>query len=321
MSGDAAAPVDRYRSLLGRHRHDLPRTTAITGRAGSRSVAGLLLALSPSSSSAPPSTSAALHRASGARLTCRRGCPLREPGARPRRLHAGRLALNPSEAHATALGVLGTEPELRAQASANPGSVSVEVERKIPTMLLRLVGLSTLTVKARDRGALGAMRPWAAIGAAIGGGVLFGAAGIHLEAAGMELMRVSILGATRRARVQRRHRAPHSQPDRGSRVRLLRCALRSKVRMQHLLGSLALVALMLGLSLGRARLVRDGGRQARPTSRPRPRRDCDAGARLGLVLAAAFGALLMLRHGRSASMRSLPLAPFLSSGAAVVVLL
>ena len=64
-------------------------------------------------------------------------------------LHTGRLALNPGEAHATALGVLRTEPELRAQASANPGSVSVEVERKIPTMLLRLVGLSTLTVKAR----------------------------------------------------------------------------------------------------------------------------------------------------------------------------
>jgi Flp pilus assembly protein TadG len=64
-------------------------------------------------------------------------------------LHAGRLALDPNEAHATALGVLGIEPELRAQASANPGSVSVEVERTIPTILLRLVGLSTLTVKAR----------------------------------------------------------------------------------------------------------------------------------------------------------------------------
>jgi hypothetical protein len=42
---------------------------------------------------------------------------------------------------------------------------------------------------------------------------------------------------------------------------------------------------------------------------------------LGLVLAAAFGVVLMLRHGRSASMRSVPLAPFLGSGAAVVVLL
>ena len=64
-------------------------------------------------------------------------------------LHAGRLALDPNEAHATALRALGTEPRLRARAKANPASVSVEVERKIPTVLLRLVGLSTLTVKAR----------------------------------------------------------------------------------------------------------------------------------------------------------------------------
>ena len=40
------------------------------------------------------------------------------------------------------------------------------------------------------------MRPAAALGAAICGGVAFGAAGIHLEAAGVELARVSILGAT-----------------------------------------------------------------------------------------------------------------------------
>jgi hypothetical protein len=42
---------------------------------------------------------------------------------------------------------------------------------------------------------------------------------------------------------------------------------------------------------------------------------------LGLVLASAFGALLMLRDGRIVTGRSVPLASFLSSGAAVVVLL
>jgi hypothetical protein len=42
---------------------------------------------------------------------------------------------------------------------------------------------------------------------------------------------------------------------------------------------------------------------------------------LGLVLAAAFGAVLMLRYGRIATRRSLPLAPFLSGGAAMAVLL
>jgi uncharacterized membrane protein len=64
-------------------------------------------------------------------------------------LHAGQLVLDPSEAQATALGVLAAEPELRAHASASSSSVSVEVERTIPTLLLRLVGLRTLTVKAQ----------------------------------------------------------------------------------------------------------------------------------------------------------------------------
>jgi Flp pilus assembly protein TadG len=64
-------------------------------------------------------------------------------------LHAGQLMLDPSQAQATALGVLRTEPELRARADASPALVSVEVEREIPTVLLRLVGLSTLTVRAQ----------------------------------------------------------------------------------------------------------------------------------------------------------------------------
>ena len=64
-------------------------------------------------------------------------------------LHAGRFVLDPGQAQETAVAVLEGEPDLRAQASASPGAVRVEVSREIPTMLLRLVGLSTLTVKAR----------------------------------------------------------------------------------------------------------------------------------------------------------------------------
>jgi len=64
-------------------------------------------------------------------------------------IHAGQLVLDPSEAQATALAVLAGEPELQAHASANSESVRVEVERTIPTVLLRLVGLPTLTVKAQ----------------------------------------------------------------------------------------------------------------------------------------------------------------------------
>lgn len=64
-------------------------------------------------------------------------------------VHAGQLALDLSQAQATAVAVLAGEPGLQAQAAASPGSVSVEVSREIPTVLLRLVGLPTLTVKAR----------------------------------------------------------------------------------------------------------------------------------------------------------------------------
>jgi len=63
-------------------------------------------------------------------------------------LHAGRLVLDPGQARAAALGVLASEPELQAQASASPAAIDVRVERQIPTLLLRLVGLSRLTVKA-----------------------------------------------------------------------------------------------------------------------------------------------------------------------------
>ena len=62
--------------------------------------------------------------------------------------HAGRLALEPGTARATALAALAGEP-VRAQANATEQSVSVRVERRFATVLLRLVGLRTLTVAAR----------------------------------------------------------------------------------------------------------------------------------------------------------------------------
>ena len=63
-------------------------------------------------------------------------------------LHAGRLALDPNQAQANASAVLATEPQVRAHASADTASVTVDVRRTIPTVLLRLVGVSTLTVRA-----------------------------------------------------------------------------------------------------------------------------------------------------------------------------
>lgn len=63
-------------------------------------------------------------------------------------LHQGRLALDPEQARAAALQALAGESGLHGQANTNAASVQVEVERRVPTILLRLVGISTLRVGA-----------------------------------------------------------------------------------------------------------------------------------------------------------------------------
>lgn len=63
-------------------------------------------------------------------------------------LHQGRLALDPEQARAAALQALAGEPGVRGQANANTVAVQVEVEQRVPTILLLLAGVSTLTVGA-----------------------------------------------------------------------------------------------------------------------------------------------------------------------------
>jgi Flp pilus assembly protein TadG len=63
-------------------------------------------------------------------------------------LHQGRLALDPEEARSAALQMLAAEPQLSGEASADAADVHVDVHRTVPTILLRLVGISTLTVAA-----------------------------------------------------------------------------------------------------------------------------------------------------------------------------
>jgi len=167
------------------------------------------------------------------------------------------------------------------------------------------------------------MRPAGSFGAAIGGGLLFFTAGFRLEADGSELARLSILGAALGAVVasdlaERRIPKGIVLPAAAGCSVLLAA---EGVRPGNVRGGLVIVGLMLGLSLacpasfgmGDVKLalllaVGLGGVAAEAIL-------------LGLVLAAMFGGLLLLRYGRSAIARSLPLAPFLSSGAAVVVLL
>jgi uncharacterized membrane protein len=63
-------------------------------------------------------------------------------------LHAGTLRLNPGQARSAALQAVATAPGQSAQASATGATVTVEVKRRFPTILPRLVGLNTLSVAA-----------------------------------------------------------------------------------------------------------------------------------------------------------------------------
>jgi Flp pilus assembly protein TadG len=64
-------------------------------------------------------------------------------------LHQGQLALDPQQAQTIALQAITDSPDLQASAVASTGGVTVHLQEQIPTVLLRLVGLSTLTVAAQ----------------------------------------------------------------------------------------------------------------------------------------------------------------------------
>ncbi len=63
-------------------------------------------------------------------------------------LHQGRLALDPGQARSLALQTIASESRVHGEARATGTAVQVEVDRGVPTVLLRLVGVSTLTVGA-----------------------------------------------------------------------------------------------------------------------------------------------------------------------------
>ena len=67
----------------------------------------------------------------------------------PQAIHQGQLALNPRQAQASALATLTGDPGIQAHADATTADVHVEVTRRFPTILLRVVGLSDLTVSAQ----------------------------------------------------------------------------------------------------------------------------------------------------------------------------
>jgi leader peptidase (prepilin peptidase)/N-methyltransferase len=158
--------------------------------------------------------------------------------------------------------------------------------------------------------------------AATVGAFIFLTAALRLDAGDAELARLVILGTALGA-VAAIDVAQHRVPNRIVVPASLACAgllAAEGIHPVRLLAGLGVVVLMLGLSLvtpasfgmGDVKLalllVLGLAGLAAPA------------LVLGLVLAAAFGALLMVRQGRSATRQSLPLAPFLTGGAVLVVL-
>lgn len=166
------------------------------------------------------------------------------------------------------------------------------------------------------------MRRATAIGAAIGGGLVFLAAGIRLEADGSELARLSILGASLGV-VVASDLAEHRIPNRIVIPAAVACAAllaTERVDTTDLFGGLGVVALMLGLSLLRPASFGMGDVKLALLLVLGLGGLATQALLLGLVLAGGFGGVLILRYGRAAARRPVPLAPFLS-GAALVVLL
>ena len=63
-------------------------------------------------------------------------------------LHAGRIQLDPGRARSDALRTISATRQTGGQANATDHSVTVTVTRRVPTILLGLVGVHTLTISA-----------------------------------------------------------------------------------------------------------------------------------------------------------------------------
>lgn len=63
-------------------------------------------------------------------------------------LHEGHVQLNPGEARAEAQRSIAANPSVTGQVNATTTGVTVSVTRRVPTILLGLVGVRTLTITA-----------------------------------------------------------------------------------------------------------------------------------------------------------------------------
>lgn len=161
------------------------------------------------------------------------------------------------------------------------------------------------------------------VGAATVGGLVFLAAGLRLDAGAAELARLVILGSALGA-VAAIDLAQHRIPNRIVVPASFACAgllAAEGAHPERLLAGLGVVAPMLSLSLVRPASFGMGDVKLALLLVLGLAGLAAQALLLGLLLAAAFGALLIVRRGRAATRQSMPLAPFLSSGAVLAVLL
>ena len=167
------------------------------------------------------------------------------------------------------------------------------------------------------------MKATRVIGASTAGGLLLFAAAVRLGAGDAELVRLLILGTALGALVAI-DLAEHRIPNRIVLPASLACAALLAAEGVHpgqLAAGLAVVVVLLAMSLVWPASFGMGDVKLALLLVAGLGKVGVAALILGLAMAALFGGLLLLRYGPSASSRSLPLAPFLSSGAVAVVLL
>jgi leader peptidase (prepilin peptidase)/N-methyltransferase len=154
---------------------------------------------------------------------------------------------------------------------------------------------------------------------AITGAAAFVLLGVLHSVSTLTLVRLAVVGAALAAAAVidlREHRIPNRIVVPAAAV----CAvLAGPAALRHSFAALALVAVLLLLALAQPAALGMGDIKGALLIALALGAAAVPALVIGLGLAAATGAALMLRHGRSALVTALPLAPFLAAGAALAL--
>jgi leader peptidase (prepilin peptidase) / N-methyltransferase len=165
------------------------------------------------------------------------------------------------------------------------------------------------------------MRRRPLIGIALGSAA-FVAAGVVVHLPALDLARLSIFGAGLGGAVAA-DLAERRIPNRLVLPAASVCAALSVaagVRFEDLAAAVAVVVFLLAFTLWRAESFGMGDVKLALLVVLGLNGNAAQGLLLGLALAALLGALIIIRYGRAAGKRALPLAPFLAAGALVALL-